>query len=243
MTDTDPASPLAPLVTGADAVSPPGRPWRPVVVFDLDGTLVDTIDLILASYQHAFRTVLGAEQDEALVRSWIGQPLIRGLREHWPDRADELFATYIAWNRAHTAELIRSYAGVTEVLADLAAAGVQIAVATSKLRDAAQLCADLVGVTPHVQVIVALEDTDEHKPHPAPLLAALARLGAHPGAAVYVGDAVVDVEAAQAAGMASVAVTWGAAQRAQLEAVGPDRVVDSAQQLRDALLPSGPRPS
>jgi len=218
-----------------------GRPWRPVVVFDLDGTLVDTIDLIVASYQHAFRKVLGAEQDEQLIRSWIGQPLIRGMREHWPDRADELFATYLEWNRAHTAELIRSYAGVTDVLAALASAGVQVAVATSKLRDAAQLCADLVGVTPHVQTIVALEDTHEHKPHPAPLLAALARLGASPGTAVYVGDAVVDVEAAQAAGMASVAVTWGAASREQLEAAGPDHVVDSAQELRNALLPDGPR--
>ncbi|MDQ2755393.1 MAG: HAD-IA family hydrolase [Actinomycetota bacterium] len=236
MTDSSPAPRTDPLPRT-------GRPWRPVVVFDLDGTLVDTIDLILASYQHAFRTVLGQEQDEQLIRGWIGQPLIRNMREQWPERADELFATYVSWNRAHTAELIRSYAGVTDVLADLAAAGVQVAVATSKLREAAQVCADLVGVTAHMQVLIALEDTEEHKPHPAPLLAALARLGARPDGAVYVGDAVVDVEAAQAAGMRSVAVTWGAASRADLEAARPDRLVDSAQQLREALLPEGLDPS
>ena len=70
-----------------------GLAW-PTVVFDLDGTLVDTINLIVASYQHAFRTVLGREEDEARIRAWIGQPLLRCFRESSPAHADALFAAY-----------------------------------------------------------------------------------------------------------------------------------------------------
>jgi pyrophosphatase PpaX len=84
----------------------------PTVVFDLDGTLVDTINLIVASYQHAFRTVLGREEDEARIRAWIGQPLLRCFRESSPAHADALFAAYTTWNEANTERLVRGYAGV-----------------------------------------------------------------------------------------------------------------------------------
>ncbi|GAA1884513.1 HAD family hydrolase [Lapillicoccus jejuensis] len=213
---------------------------RPVVVFDLDGTIADTIPLILASYRHAFEQVVGEVPPEAELRSWIGQPLIRTFRAGWPERADELFTTYVAWNRAHTAELIRRYDGVTEVLADLAAAGARVAVATSKMRDIAATCTELVGAAPYLGALVGLEDTTEHKPDPAPLLEAVARVGGTPGGATYVGDAVVDVLAAQAAGMASVAVSWGAESREALAAARPDHLVDTAEQLRAVLLGDGP---
>ncbi|MEP6799448.1 MAG: HAD-IA family hydrolase [Lapillicoccus sp.] len=215
------------------------RPRWPVAVFDLDGTLVDTIALIVASYQHAFREVLGEEQDETRIRGWIGQPLIRAFSSAWPDQADALFASYIAWNRANTERLIRSYAGLTDVLAELTSAGVQIAAATSKLRAPALEAARLTGVAPHLALLVSLEDTEQHKPDPAPLLLAVDRLGAVPATAVYVGDAVVDVQAARAAGMGAVAVSWGAGDRDDLVAARPDVLVDTPHELRAALLPGG----
>lgn len=224
-------------LTSAD--TRPAADVRPVVVLDLDGTIADTIPLILASYRHAFEAVVGQVPPEAELRSWIGQPLIRTFRAGWPAQADELFATYVAWNRAHTAELIRRYEGVTEVLADLAAAGVRVAVATSKMRDIAATCTELIGAAPYLSALVGLEDTSEHKPDPAPLLEALARVGGTPAGATYVGDAVVDVLAAQAAGMASVAVTWGAETREALAAAGPDHLVDTADELRAVLLGDG----
>lgn len=124
------------------------------MVFDLDGTLVDTIDLIVASYQHAFGHVLGEEQDEAVIRTWIGQPLIRAFRAGWPEQADELFATYLAWNHANTERLIRTYAGVAGMLSALRSAGVQVAAATSKLREPAQLALQVTGLADHVGVLV-----------------------------------------------------------------------------------------
>ena len=212
------------------------EPRWPVVVFDLDGTLVDTISLIVASYQHAFTTVLDREEDEAVIRSWIGQPLIRGFRSVSPEHADELFSTYIAWNRANTERLIKRYAGVTELLADLTTAGVRIAAATSKLREPAEMAVVLTGLDAYLDTLVTLEDTTEHKPLPEPLLLAVERLGADPAHAAYVGDAVVDLQAARNAGMAAVGVTWGAGLRTDMAAAEPDVLADTVAELRAALL-------
>jgi pyrophosphatase PpaX len=215
----------------------PSSPRWPTVVFDLDGTLVDTIGLIVASYQHAFTTVLGHEEDETMIRSWIGQPLIRGFRSIAPDHADELFATYLVWNRANTERLLRRYDGVDALLADLRAAGVRVGAATSKLRPPATDALRLAGLEAYLDVLVTMEDTEAHKPDPAPLLLAVERLGAESkGEAAYVGDAAVDMHAARNAGMAAVGVTWGAGTREALAAAEPDVVVDTVAELREALL-------
>jgi pyrophosphatase PpaX len=205
-------------------------------VFDLDGTLADTIHLIVESYQHAFRTILGHEEEPTVIRSWIGRPLIGAFRDHSPEHADELYATYLQWNADNTERLIRGYEGVREVLADLGAAGVHVGVATSKRRESAQQAMDILGLGEHVEVLVAMEDTDKHKPDPTPLLLALERMGRSGTGAVYVGDAVVDVLAGKAAGMDTVAVTWGAGEPDALHGVRPSVVVSTADELRAALL-------
>ena len=205
-------------------------------VFDLDGTLADTIDLIVESYQHAFRSILGREEDPAVIRSWIGRPLLSAFRDHSPEHADELYETYLAWNADNTERLIRGYDGVREVLRDLAGSGVHVGVATSKRRESAQQAMDLLGLSEFVEVLVAMEDTERHKPDPTPLLLALERMGRSSNDSVYVGDAVVDVLAGKAAGMDTVAVTWGAGLPEALQGVRPTLVAGSADELRDALL-------
>ena len=220
---------------------PSPTPRWPVAVFDLDGTLVDTIGLIVASYQHAFQTVLGRQEDEVLIRSWIGQPLARAFRSVSPEHADQLYATYLEWNEANTGRLIRRYAGVDTMMAALAEAGVEVAVATSKLKGPAQTAVRLAGLADVVGVLVTMEDTDRHKPDPQPLLHALERLGAQPDRSVYVGDAVVYVEAARNAGMAAIGVTWGAGERDSVVAARPDVVADTVDELTAALLPPSSR--
>lgn len=205
-------------------------------VFDLDGTLADTIHLIVDSYQHAFRTVLGREEDPAVIRSWIGRPLINAFRDHSPEHADELYATYLQWNADNTERLIRGYDGVREVLADLRASGVRVGVATSKRRESAQQAMDILGLSEHVEDLVAMEDTERHKPDPTPILLCLERLGRGSNDAVYVGDAVVDVLAGKAAGVDTLAVTWGAGTTEALYGVRPTVVAQDAAGLREALL-------
>ncbi|WP_254666451.1 HAD family hydrolase [Humibacillus sp. DSM 29435] len=215
----------------------PTAPRWPVVVFDLDGTLADTVNLIVESYQHAFRTVIGHEEDPAVIRSWIGRPLIQAFREHSAESADELYSTYLQWNAENTERLIRGFDGAAEMLAALREAGVLVGVATSKRRESAEQAMELLGLAEHVEVLVAMEDTDQHKPDPTPLLLAIERLGIrNPSRAVYVGDAVVDVLAGKAAGMDTVAVTWGAGELAALSGVRPTVVATTTAELTGILL-------
>jgi pyrophosphatase PpaX len=130
------------------------------------------------------------------------------------------------------------YAGIDRLLRDLSGTGVAVAAATSKRRASAEIAAGLTGLSSHLDVLVTMEDTVVHKPDPEPLLLAVNRLGATPDQAVYVGDAIVDVQAARNAGMAAVAVTWGAGVREALEAMAPDVVAETVDDLREALLPT-----
>lgn len=209
--------------------------WQ-TIFFDLDGTLANTIPLIVASYQHAFREVLGEEVEEARARGWIGRPLLAALLEEDPERGHDLDRTYREWNLANTSRLIERYAGVPEMLERLVSAGADLHIVTSKRRETARLALTAVGIDHLIDVTGALEDTTRHKPDPEPLLAACRTVGVDPASAVYVGDATVDMLSARAAGMAGVAVTWGAGERAALEATLPEAVVDTVDELTAYLL-------
>ncbi len=215
-------------------------PRWPYVVFDLDGTLVDTIGLIVASYQHAFTTVLGHPWDEAEIKTWIGQSLYGAMQRVAPNEADEIFNEYTTWNQANTERLIKQYPGINELVFDLVKAGTTVGVATSKRDEPALLALRLAGLSEVMPLLVHHDSVDQHKPSPKPLLAALELLGAAPEQAVYVGDAAVDIQAAHNAGMAGIAVTWGAGTRAAIAAADPLITCDTPAELRASLLPSKP---
>ena len=208
--------------------------WE-TVVFDLDGTLADTINVIVRSYKHAVKTVLGEDVDDDVARGWIGLPLsdtyARLNAERWP----EIERAYRAYNEAHLEELVEPYPGVAEMLRDLTRRGIRHGVVTSKRRHVAGLTltyAGLAGLTP---ILCGLEDTAKHKPLPDPVLLGVARLDADPSTSVYVGDAVFDIQAARAAGMDSIGVTWGAGTKMQLDAAGPTFLCHSVDELSELL--------
>lgn len=197
--------------------------------------MVNTIPLIIASYEHAMWSVLGVRPSPEEARGWIGQTLYGTFSGRHPERAQELVDSYVAWNADHLTDLLEEYPGVEELLADLAGSGAVIGVVTSKRHVSATNTLRAAGLDGHLPLLVAMEDTDAHKPDPEPLLLALQRLGVRPAECVYIGDAVVDVQAARAAGMASIAVTWGAGDRDDLVAAGPLAVVDTMAKLRALL--------
>ena len=175
------------------------------MLFDLDGTLADTIPLIVASYQHAFRTVLAEEVEEARARAWIGRPLLPALLEESPDHGHELDRVYREWNLANTARLIRRYAGVPELLDDLdRGRGAHCAVATSKRRETARLA---LRQRRHRPPRRRRRGARGHRPRtsrrPTRCCTPPPRWASTPADCVYVGDATVDVLAARAAGMAA----------------------------------------
>ena len=169
-------------------------------------------------------------------RGWIGQTMYDTFSQRCPQRAAELVESYVAWNAEHLADLLEEYPGAEELLTELGGSGAIIGVVTSKRHVSARNTLRAAGLDGHLPLLVAMEDTAVHKPNPEPLLLALQRLGVRAADCVYVGDAVVDVLAARAAGIASIAVTWGAGDRADLLGAGPLAVVDTMEELRAQLL-------
>ena len=210
--------------------------WK-TVLFDFDGTLANTIPLIIASYRWTIQHHdLPALTDDE-IRATIGRTLPDMMAElGGAERAAELMDAYSAWQRDNVTTYLEPYPGLDTLLPELVSAGVRIGIATSRRRESAENLADVLGLD--LPVLATLEDTTEHKPLPAPLLLAAERLGAPPAECAYVGDAVVDLRAADAAGMAGIGVTWGAGEPEELRAEPSVAVVDTVDELRSLLLGS-----
>jgi pyrophosphatase PpaX len=192
-------------------------------LFDFDGTLVDSVALILDSFRHATRTVLGAVPPDDVLMAGVGTPLREQMESLDAARADELVAVYREHNVRRHADLLRPYPGVDAMLAGLRRRGRALGIVTSKMRDAVELGMHHVPLG-RFDVIVTVEDTVRHKPDPAPVLHGLALLAAAAESAVYVGDAPYDLRAGRGAGVATAAAMWAAAfPPAVLRAERPDR--------------------
>ena len=208
-------------------------------LFDFDGTLVDTTEMIFQSMRHATSSVLGREnftREELLAN--VGQPLPRQMEILDAEKAELLLEAYRAHHEEHHDALIGEFPGVDEALYRLRTAGVRIVVVTSKRRRSVEMALEkFPGLDLVVDLFVTMEDTTEHKPHPEPLLKGLALAGDVPkDKAVYVGDSPFDVQAAKAAGLTSVAVSWGAFSEDTLREAEPDHLVPDIDTAVDVLL-------
>jgi pyrophosphatase PpaX len=207
-------------------------------LFDFDGTLVDTTELIYQSMRHASGEVLGREIPRETLMANVGQPLPRQMELIDADRAEALLESYRLHNEEHHDLLIGEFPGVKRSLAKLSAGGVRVAVVTSKRRLSLEMALErFPGLGEVVDRFVTMEDTTEHKPHPAPLLKGLVFLGdIPPEEAAYVGDSPFDVGAAKAAAVKSVAVSWGAFSEDTLRSAEPDHLVPDLDTAVDLLL-------
>lgn len=214
------------------------------VIFDLDGTVVDTVELIRESFRHAVRAVLGRDLPDEHILAGVGQPLMTQMRRLSAQHAQELYDVYREYNHSRHDELIRGYEGMREVLETLRGSERRLGIVTSKSRDTTEMAFAAVRLGELFDAVVTASDSDEHKPSPAPLLLCLERLGgAGPDTGVgpiYVGDSPVDIQAGQAAGMATAAVAWGVFGRQALLAVAPDFYVETTTELLGLCLGGAP---
>jgi pyrophosphatase PpaX len=208
----------------------------PVVLFDLDGTVIDSGAIILASMRHAATTVLGQEFPEDRLMAAVGGPGLEAQMEALdPARVDELVRVY----REHNEPLhdtLECCLGMEDVLVRLKEEGRRLGIVTAKRRSTVELAFAKLPIGHFFETVVGGDETARHKPDPEPLLLALERLGAGAGDAAYVGDSPFDIRAAKAGGLHAVAVTWGRIHpRERLEREEPDAVVDTAEELLAAL--------
>jgi pyrophosphatase PpaX len=200
------------------------------VLFDLDGTVVDSGGIILASMRHATRTVLAREFTDAELLARVGGPGLEAQFEALDDsRVEELVSVYRAHNEA-LHDTLESCVGMEDALAALTHQGRRLGVVTAKRRETVELAFARLPIAHHFDVLVGGDETVLHKPHPEPLLLALERLAASPDDAAYVGDSPFDMQAAKAAGIYAIGVTWGRIHdRDALQ--DADVIVDTAEEL------------
>lgn len=205
------------------------------MLFDLDGTLINSVDHIVACWQHTVRQVLGREIAREEVLPTLGRALLECFEEIAPGRSQEMREVYREFQKSthdHTVTLVD---GTKETLSGLREMGLSLGVVTSKGIVAASEGLDLFDLQPYFDTLVTYEDTGKHKPSPDPVLVGCRKLGVPPGEAIYVGDALFDIQAGKAAGTHTAAVTWGAGTPEQLKAAGPDFVVERMPDLLRVL--------
>jgi pyrophosphatase PpaX len=213
---------------------PSTTPWRrPIVLFDLDGTLIDSIELILNSARHAFVALDRACPSDAEWLTGVGIPLPTMFRRYARDDADleALIQSYREYQMAHHDRLVRCYDEVSQTLGELQRRGHPIGVVTSKSDALAMRGLATAGIIQFMDVIVGCDSCSRHKPDPEPVRVALERFGAQPDEAVFIGDSVHDMEAGNAAGVTTIAALWGPFDRADLAPSRPkhflERIEDS----------------
>jgi pyrophosphatase PpaX len=203
------------------------------ILFDLDGTLIDSVELIVRSYQHATTIHLGEPLAREAIVPTIGLSLEAILEGLAPGRGPTLVETYREYMRANHDLLVRPYDGVLETLRALRERGYRLGIVTSKGRPAATLAFLQWALDAHVDATICAEDAPRTKPAPDPLLAAAAHLGVEPAQCCYIGDTPHDLIAAHAAGMGAIAVPWGAGTREALAAAQPDLWLEVMGDLLD----------
>ncbi|MGH7628083.1 MAG: HAD-IA family hydrolase [Gemmatimonadales bacterium] len=194
------------------------------LLFDLDGTLIDSVRLILDSYHHTLATHgLPARSDDEWLEG-VGTPL-RVQFGDWkddPERLEALIATYREYNLANHDRMVTIYPGVLDAMREVKARGASTGLVTSKNQQGALRGLRLVGLDQLIDVMVCADDVENPKPHPEPVERAVRLLGADPATTVYIGDSIHDMRSGRAAGVQTAAVLWGPFGREHLQQARPD---------------------
>ncbi len=205
------------------------------ILFDLDGTLINTIDLIVASFMHTMEKYYPGEYEEKDVVHFIGPPLSETFEKLDSQRIDEMTKTYRAFNHEKHEELVSEYEGVYETVETLSKQGYKLAIVTTKRSDTAIKGLKLMGLDQFFEVVVALDHVEQYKPHPEPLEKALNQLGSLPEKAMMIGDSQHDILGGKNAGTKTAGVAWSIKGREYLESFEPDVMLDSMKDLLAVL--------
>jgi pyrophosphatase PpaX len=192
-------------------------------LFDLDGTLIDSVALILGSFHHTRERHYGDRLPDDYYLTTLGMPLRDSFAKMAasPEEVEALVRTYVDYNLMHHDSMVRPYDGVVAMVGALTRRRARLALVTSKLRETAIRGLTVAGVEGAFELVVAADDVKHGKPDPEPVLLALEMLGVRAEETLFVGDSPHDVESGNRAGVKTAAATWGPFPRATLDAAKP----------------------
>jgi pyrophosphatase PpaX len=197
------------------------------LLFDLDGTLINTNELIVSSFLHTLNHYYPNQYKREDVYPFLGPPLAETFEKINPERAEEMILRYRKFNVENHDLLVTEFNGVYEVIRTLKENQFQLAIVSTKMRDLIIRGLKLTRLEPFFDTIVSLDDVNHAKPHPEPILKALERLGAKPEEAMMIGDNYHDIQGGKNAGTLTAGVSWSLKGKEYLMAYHPDYMLDS----------------
>ncbi|GAA0135311.1 pyrophosphatase PpaX [Paenibacillus sp. YSY-4.3] len=205
------------------------------VLFDLDGTIVDTNELIIASFQHVLDKHKQPHTREQII-PYMGMTLEQQFQAFsgWEDVA-ELVTDYRSFNTMHHDTMVKGFPHVDEVISTLKEKGIKLGIVTTKIRPSTMRVLELFGLLKYMDTIVTVQDVTHPKPHPEPVLMAMKQLDADPKRTLMVGDSPADIKSAQAAGALSAAVAWSLKGAEELKKYNPDYILEDMLDLYGIL--------
>ncbi|WP_423408180.1 pyrophosphatase PpaX [Heyndrickxia sp. MSNUG] len=205
------------------------------VLFDLDGTLIDTNELIVSSFLHTMEHYYPGQYQRADVLPFLGPSLQETFEPMNPEGYEEMITTYRTYNLANHDLLVKEFEGVYETVRTLKENGFHLGIVTTKRSDVVAMGLKLTGLDEFFEVIVALDHVKNPKPDPEPLLKALELLGSSPERAVMVGDNHHDILGGKNAGTKTIGVSWSIKGREHLEQYKPDYILDKMADILPIL--------
>ncbi|AXH99877.1 pyrophosphatase PpaX [Sporosarcina sp. PTS2304] len=192
------------------------------LLFDFDGTLADTNELIISSFRHVLDEHFPGQFKRPDILPFIGPTLRDTFSSIAPDKTEQLIQQYREWNTANHDAVVTEFEGVTDTLHELQTRGIKMAVVSTKKRDMVERGLTLLGITSYFETVIGLDDITNPKPDPEPLLLALERLGSTPQEALMIGDNFHDILGGQNAGVRTAAVAWALKGEDYLQTFKPD---------------------
>ncbi|WP_276356023.1 pyrophosphatase PpaX [Cohnella caldifontis] len=202
------------------------------VLFDLDGTIIDTNELIIQSFLHALKGRMPDDFGREDIIPHMGKTLTDQLRLFSGEQdVTGLMAAYREYNLQYHDEMVGLFPGVAEVVPVLKREGIKLGIVTTKMRASTERALRLFGLWDQMDAIVTLDDVEHAKPHPEPVLKAMEAVGAKASGTIMVGDSAVDIESAIRAGAVPVGVAWSLKGEAVLRDAGAEHVLQDMNQL------------
>lgn len=206
------------------------------ILFDLDGTLIDTNELIISSFLHTLEKYFpGQYQRREDVYPFMGPSLYESFGKLNPEKMEEMVTEYRSYNHANHDLLVKEFAGVNETIATLKEQGYKLGIVSTKIYDTVVRGLKLTKLDPYFDTIVTLDHVSKAKPDPEAIFKALGELGSTPEQAMMVGDNYHDILAGKNAGTKSVGVAWSVKGRDFLEQFKPDYMLDEMPDLLKIL--------
>lgn len=211
------------------------------VIFDFDGTIADTNQLVIDSWQHTYTTINGEPYPEEKIVRTFGEPLRASMIKAFPNHdTDEVIQVYRDFQMEETDNPeyeLRLFPGMRKLLIELKEKGYKVGMVTSRTRDTCLRGMRRLDIEKYMDAIVTCNDTNKHKPDPEPARICLRELNAEPQEAVMIGDTMYDIKCAHNAGMKAVLVDWAVAIIDE-DLSGPDKpeyIIEKAEDLFEVI--------